>query len=113
MPKTYSALRLQLEALEKQIELTRVKEAAAVIKRMRVAIQVYGITAEELYGEPKKPKTIAPSRKTASKKRIASKKIVKGGRGGKAGPRRVKYADDKGNRWSGGGSTPVWLRTYL
>lgn len=96
-PKTYSAMLKHIAELQKQAEAMRIKEAAGVIKRIQDAMQVYGLTAEDLKPQKPKPRPIKkePARKVARPKRAA------------------KYTDGQGNTWAGGGSMPVWLRDLV
>jgi DNA-binding protein H-NS len=125
-PKTYSALMKHIADLQNQAETLRTKEVAGVIKRIQEAMVIYGLTAEQL-DPSKKPKrkkpaqsrqvrrtspTVVPRKKRPAKAKVREA-VTKQGRGGKVGPRAVKYADNNGNKWAGGGSMPVWLRNEL
>jgi DNA-binding protein H-NS len=92
MPRTksLSTIRAQIRALEKRAEIIEAKadkkttELVGLIKR-------YGLS-------------IADWRRAVS--------LTKGRK--KSGPRKgrrvpVKYADDKGNKWTGRGRPPLWL----
>jgi DNA-binding protein H-NS len=94
-PKTYSGMLAYIEKLKAQAEVLRKREAEGVIKRITEAMRVYGIKAGDLDTKPPKPKVAKPTAPPKKSKRA------------------VKYADDKGNTWTGGGSTPVWLRTQI
>jgi DNA-binding protein H-NS len=116
MAKSYSQLVKERDHLNELIESARKREAEGVIKRIREAITVYGITADDLYGKAKpraqataKVQTKARARVPVSKRR-AAKKHQPTPKGSK---RPVKYADSNGNKWAGGGSQPVWLREQL
>lgn len=133
--KTYMSALKQLEELKNTAEALRKKELQGVVKRLREAIQLYQIPASELYPEGivEPPKKRAYVRKPAPvlkfdleppkpTKRQKKEKVAKPEspvvprktrRGGKLGPRPAKFGDGQGNLWSGGGSTPVWLRTLV
>lgn len=101
-PKTYSAMLRHIAELQKQAEAMRVKEAAGVIKRVQEAMQVYGLTPEDL--KVKKPRVV---KETPAKVEPEVPKVRK------KVTRPAKFADDKGNAWAGGGSMPVWLREQV
>jgi DNA-binding protein H-NS len=127
--KRRAELMAQNAEIDKQIAQLK-KDAAGVIKRIKVAIQVYGITAEELglktknqtrshhkaeHNEAPKPHKTKPKRITRTATRpkpaAAAKKSTRPSQKGWKRP--IKYADDKGNKWSGGGMTPRWLKAYI
>jgi DNA-binding protein H-NS len=96
MPRrqSLSAIRAQIRALEKRAETIqasadrRITELAALIKR-------YGLSLGDW-------------------RRAVSLVGDGAGRGIGRGPRKVrrvpvKYADDKGNKWTGHGRPPLWL----
>lgn len=101
VPKTYAAMLRHIAELQTQAETLRVRESQGVLKRIREAMAVYGLTAEDLIEkpEPKKPKPV-------TKKSIAQHPLK-----GKGKP--AKYADNAGHTWAGGGSLPVWLREQV
>ena len=99
-PKTYSAMLKHIADLQQQAEAMRLKEAAGVIKRVQEAMQVYGLTVEDLKKKPKPTPKEEP-------------RVVKKTRGGRPGKRSAKYADTNGNTWAGDGSMPVWLREQV
>jgi DNA-binding protein H-NS len=99
MAQTYLQLRRQIETLQRQAEKLRTQEVSGVVERIKVAIQHYGLTAEQLgFGELR-----ATSRK-ATKSPSAS---------ANSGSSGSKYSDGKGNVWSGRGPRPRWLRDAL
>lgn len=116
---SYAQLLQQREEIDRKIELARKKEADGVIKRMKEAIAVYGLTAADIFG-PEKParkkpgpkpkiKVSAPTRAKAPKPKAAKKKAspLKGVK------KPVKYSDGNGNSWSGGGNMPNWLKAKI
>ena len=97
---TYIELQKQIEALQKEAEALKNRERDGVIERMKEAIAVYEISAEDLG--------------------------LGGGRGMRSGPGRgmgrrgpqkrgegTAYADGKGNTWGGRGPRPRWLKDAL
>ena len=121
-PKTYSAMMKHIAHLQVQAEALRVKEAAGVIKRVREAMEVYGITPEQLDPAKKPRKKYKPraakKAKVVARPRMILRKTKGTAKKRRASPlagvaKRVKYADKNGNTWSGGGSQPIWLREQL
>lgn len=99
MAQTYLQLQRQIEALQRQAEKLKAQEVSGVVQRIKVAIEHYGLTAEQLgFG---RAKTI--SRKTANAGATQSSKESSA----------AKYSDGKGNVWSGRGPRPHWLRDAL
>lgn len=124
MAKSYSQLMQERERLDAAIEAARKREVEGVIKRMREAIAVYGLTATDVFGEP--PKAQAAVKHVEAKTRVSVGKKSKGTASGKRPPkvkakanpllgrkRPAKYADGQGNTWSGGGLMANWLRDAL
>lgn len=94
MPKTYTQMMEEIEALKREAELVRQQEIEGVIARIKEAIAFYGLTAKDLglsgAGASK------PARQRLSKKTDAA-----------------KYRDEHGNTWSGRGPRPKWLKDAL
>lgn len=92
MAKSLSRIMEQIDRLQ--------QEAAAiqgeVISRMRKEIARYGLTVEQLFGDPPKPKRARSSARRTQ-----------------ANPREAKYGDENGNVWGGVGKRPEWLRQAL
>lgn len=102
MAKTYAQIQKQIEGLQKEAEKLRRGEVDAVVARIKEAIAVYGLTAEDL-GLARAPKAA----------KVA--KAVKPRRARAAAPqaRTAKYRDPDGNEWSGRGPRPKWLRAAI
>ena len=98
---TYIELQKQIEALQKEAEALKNRERDGVIERMKEAIAVYEISAEDL--------GLASSRGPRSGRGPGS--------GGRRGPQKraegVAYGDGKGNTWGGRGPRPRWLKEAL
>ena len=101
MPKSYAQLMKQIDVLRDQAESAKRKEVAGVVKRIKEAIAVYGLTASDLglAGAGKGPRA---KRGTALKAGKTKGPIGK-----------VKYRDDAGHAWSGKGPRPGWLKAAL
>jgi DNA-binding protein H-NS len=99
MAQTYLQIQRQIETLQRQAEKLKSQEVDGVVARIKVAIAHYGLTAEQLGlgGGATKPGK-------AKKQAIAPSPKV---------PSAPKYADGRGNVWSGRGPRPRWLREAL
>ena len=93
MARSLEQIQQQIAALQRQAETLRNKEVEGVISRIKVAIEHYGLTAEQLgFGSVPGVAKSRQNKKTAS---------------------RVKFSDGSGNSWSGMGKRPNWLREAL
>lgn len=89
--QSYASLTKQIATLQAQADELREQEKKGVIGRIKVAIEAYGLTPQDLFGRPAKT---TPQTKTAK-------------------AARALYSDGNGNTWSGRGSHPRWLRDAL
>lgn len=103
MTKTYAQIVKQIEVLKADAEKVRRKEVDGVISRIRDAITVYKLSAEDLGFGAKKG---APEAAAAAPKKRAKSKAVKA-------PAVVKFRNDSGGTWGGRGKRPQWLRDAL
>ena len=103
MTKSYADVLKQINELNREAERLKRKEVGDVIARIKEAIRVYGITAQDLglmgHGRP------------AAKKTGGRKSVTPGGRRNAARP--AKFRDEAGNVWGGRGPRPQWLRDAL
>ena len=99
MAKTYDQLIRESEALKARAEVLRKKEMAGVIQKIKVAIGHYGISAMDLGFDS------APTTKTEVKAKVPAK--------GRAPVAQPKYRDGNGNKWSGFGPRPAWLKAAI
>lgn len=95
---TLEQINQQISKLQEQAAHIAGAEKAEVIGKMKVAIDHYGITADDL--------GLSTSRKT--KARNANVKV-----NGRAKPKAkaagsIKYRDDAGHSWTGRGRRPAW-----
>jgi DNA-binding protein H-NS len=109
-PLTYDELTRRIQALEAERDKARQREVADVVAKIKVAIEHYGITAEQLglAASKSSPKAAKPR---VGKARRAPKAVANG-----SGPRyktAVRYADGNGNGWSGFGPKPKWFKDAL
>jgi DNA-binding protein H-NS len=95
MAKTYAQLTQEIEALKAQAEAVRQKEKAGVAARIREAIAIYGMTAEEL-GLAGRSSASSVASPTAAMPTATA-----------------RFRDDEGHSWSGRGPKPGWLKAGL
>ena len=90
----------QIEALQKQADKAKSTELAEVIGKIKIAIDAYGITSEQLFGAAavKNTKVHKGSEVSKSKAKVDTT---------------AQFADGTGNEWVGRGPRPKWLRDEL
>lgn len=96
MAKSLKQVLDQINKLQQQADEIRNKEVSEVIGRIRVAIEHYGLTPQDLFGNAGRRATTA----TASRQERASS--VKH-------PGVAKYASEDGRTWTGTGKKPAWF----
>ena len=112
MAKTVAQMTAEIEKLQRQIEITKRKEVQGVVDRIREAIDFYGLTPEQLFGQKKakgKRQGKGPAQPKATRR--ATPKAAAPARAKVKLP--VKFADGNGNEWTGRGSTPRWLQEAI
>lgn len=102
MTKTYAQIVKQIEVLKQDAEKARRKEIEGVVGRIRDAINVYGLTAEDLGFTVKTKSSGAAAKPSKKRGRKAAKPATQ-----------VKYRNDSGGTWGGRGKRPQWLRDAL
>ena len=124
MTKTYAQIVKQIEVLKQDAEKARRKEIEGVVSRIRGAIKVYGLTADDLGFGSKKislPNTgtaastapgAAPSAATMPTAAPIKRRARKGSKPAKPAAV-VKFRNDTGGTWGGIGKRPQWLRDAL
>lgn len=103
MTQSYAQIQRQIEALQKQADKLRKTEVSGVVERIKVAIDHYGLTSDQLFGTS----SVEP--------RVVSSRAVQP-RGKSARTRNAlttAYTDGSGNTWGGRGPRPRWLREAL
>jgi DNA-binding protein H-NS len=103
--KTYQTIQAEIKKLQQEAQAIRDKEIAEVIVKIKSAIAVYGITAQDLGLAAPAGRAAKPAKKTAAKSGPGKKKV-------KAG-RPAKFRDEAGNSWSGIGKRPTWFNAAL
>lgn len=102
---TYASIQAQIQKLTRQAEALRAQEIKGVVQRIKVAIDAYGLTAEDL------GLTTTEAPRAASVTKNAPKKGIRPGKKKRASV--IRYKDTNGNAWSGFGPKPLWLREAL
>lgn len=116
MKKTYSGTMAEISRLQERAEQLRKAESKGVIGRIREAIQVYGLTAQDLgfgagagasaappkaKGRPGPKPGMKPASRTSATAPKAPKAVTIGV---------AKYRDPKtGKTWTGRGKPPNWI----
>src|SRR4051812_33145285 len=103
MTKTYIQIQKQIETLQREADKLKRKEVDEVIAKIKEAIRVYGLTANDLELEGR-----IARRGPAVKKRGRPATKAKS-----RGPATIKFRDESGNTWGGRGPRPQWLRDAL
>jgi DNA-binding protein H-NS len=88
---TLADIRRQIVELERQAEVARRAEISEVIKGIREAMNVYGLTLADIG--------------------LAGRRSVGKGKAKQAG--QAMYGDGRGNTWAGRGPRPLWLREAI
>lgn len=107
MPKSYAQLMKQIDVLRHQAESVKRKEVDGVVKRIKEAIAVYGLTAADL--------GLAGATTGARRVTRVKRQATGPSKAGKPGsvPGKPKYRDDAGHAWSGKGPRPGWFKAAL
>ena len=105
MAKSYVAMVEEIEKLRAEADALKRKEVNGIIKQIRQAISMYGLTAADL-GLNGTGKRGRPAGKTTPAGRKSTTKKIGAGR-------RAKFRDPSGNTWGGRGPRPQWLRDAL
>jgi DNA-binding protein H-NS len=100
MAKTIAQINIQIEKLQKQADVLKVKEVAGVVARIKVAIEHYGLTAADLGFSGLETKTTKSTGTVVAKK--ARKKAAKKTSGV------IRFQDEAGHTWTGNGKRPNW-----
>lgn len=101
MAKNLKQLLAQIDKLQSQADALKQRERTGVVTRIREAIAHYGLTPEDLFGNPHRNVEKAPT------KRVQRSKPAKVAKKGGAGV--PKYQDLTGRTWTGRGKRPAWF----
>jgi len=102
---TYIELKQKIAQLQKEADALKANERQGVIDRMKEAIAVYEITAQELGLTAQGASLRGRSNARKSPRRLKASK--------KSTEPQAAYADGKGNTWGGRGPRPKWLKDAL
>lgn len=97
MTKTYAQLQKEIAELEAKASKLKQAEVGKVIAQMKAAIEAYGLTAQDLFGQGAVP---------GRRGRVAAKTKSEQSHA-------ARFADESGNTWVGRGPRPQWLRDAL
>jgi DNA-binding protein H-NS len=99
--KSLRDIEQQIASLNRQAAEMRANEVATLIPKIREAIDVYGLTAQDLFGKSSKTFKAAQAPKVKATN-------------GKAQGKRAKYRDpESGATWTGKGRRPGWFVAAL
>ncbi|MDM0007457.1 H-NS histone family protein [Variovorax sp. J22G73] len=96
MAETYEQLQHRIADLEQEVHQLRQRAVAQVLREMRENIARYAITPQMLFGR---------GASTARKGNLRPK--------GASTTQTLVYSDGKGNKWTGRGRRPLWLRDAM
>ncbi len=112
--KTLQKLKAKIAEMQQEaaaLEAEQAKEVAEVVAKIKVAIEHYGLTAEDLGLAGRIAKRAKAPVKAAAKKprmaAVAKRPAVKKSVGV------IKYRDDAGNTWTGHGKRPGWFKAAI
>jgi DNA-binding protein H-NS len=105
MAKTLEQIQKQIDALQREAATVRKREVGKVIDRIRVAIQHYQLTPQELFGAGGGKR----GRRAGTAGAAAGKSAATGSRGRKT-VGKIKFRDEASGRgWTGHGRRPQWF----
>jgi DNA-binding protein H-NS len=100
MVRNYAQIQKEIEHLKNEADKRKKTELSGVVARIREAIEVYGLTAQDLglagRGGRRKAGSVPKTAKLQGKP-----------------ARAIKFKDASGNTWGGRGPRPAWLREAL
>lgn len=103
MARTLADIQRSIAKLQKEAEGVKAKEVVGVIERIKLAIESYGLTADDLFGTKVK-KVRMPKVASAVKVKRTTKKSTS----------QMKFKDpSSGKGWSGHGRRPDWYLKAL
>lgn len=100
-----------LAAVHAEAEAARKRETAGVIEKINVAIAEFGLRPQDLNFKTVPSRVGRKAVKTAGKKTAGKNSAAKKSASKK--PSVIKYQDDEGNKWSGRGPKPKWIKDAL
>ena len=109
MARSLADIQAEINKLKKEADKIRSVEIKEVVAKIRKAVAHYGLTAEEIFGKPRRA-AAAPKAGPAGKRGAAGKK-AKAPKAKAAAV--IRFKDEQGNSWVGRGKRPQWLRDAL
>jgi len=109
MARSLADIQAEITRLKKEADKVRSAEIKEVVARIRKAVSHYGLTAEEIFGKPRR--SAAASKAGLAKKRGSTAKKGKAPKSKAAAV--IRFKDELGNSWVGRGKRPQWLRDAL
>ena len=99
MATTLAQVQKKIAKLEREAATLKKKEAGDVIRRIKTAIEHYGLVPADLFtGQAAR----APAGKKSAKKPAAKKS-----------PSPIRFRDEAGHTWTGHGKRPNWYKAAL
>ncbi len=112
MPRTTLAtLQRQIDKLHLQAERLKAKEVPEVVERIRVAIEYYQLTPQDLFATDHSGANGAANGKSRQKRASNGSTAKKPAAKKKASP--IRFRDEHGNAWTGHGKRPGWFLQAL
>lgn len=118
MAKSYSKIQKMIAKLQAEAVPARAREITGVIKRIRVAVSHYGLTADDIFGKarakpaaPEQPEPGLAAKRKAPKAKVKAKSAKSAKAAKPANP--PKYGDGAGHTWTGNGQRPGWFKDAL
>lgn len=102
LAKTLAQIQAQIAKLQAEADALKKKETEGVVKRIREAIDHYGLTQADLFevGARRKATAVESKAKVRKPSKAKGQKVA------------VKFRDGQ-NTWSGRGTRPRWLTAKL
>jgi DNA-binding protein H-NS len=132
LPRTLAQLNAQITKLQQEADALQAKEVAGVVERIREAIEHYGLTPDDLFGQPParskgRAKTRSQAKSEAKPEESQADAPVPASRKSsrRAAPARkpagaparkngvIRFRDEAGNSWTGHGKRPNWFKAAI
>ena len=117
MAKSIAQINAQIEKLQKQADVLKMKEVPGVVARIKIAIEHYGLTAADLGFTGLAVKTVKTAKAVKAVKAVSPVVTVLAKKARKtAAPKPVgviRFRDDAGHSWTGKGTRPNWYKAAI
>ncbi len=118
MAKSYSRIQKMIAKLQSEAVAARAKEVTGVIERIRVAVDHYSLSADDIFGKarakpaaPTQPEAAPAAKRKVPKAKVKAKSAKSAKAAKSANP--PKYGDGAGRTWTGNGQRPGWFKEAL